>query len=63
MNWLHGKPSTENPRSAYFSWIFSRPVYCGVRPHFEATFTTSVTLPFCSDSMSGLPSRVLIGRS
>jgi hypothetical protein len=27
------------PREAYFCCRFSRPSYCGVRPHFDATFT------------------------
>ena len=44
-NWSQGKPSTTSPRSRYFRQSFSSPVYCGVRPHFEATLTTSSTLP------------------
>ena len=30
-----GTPSTVNPRAAYVSCSFSRPSYCGVRPHLR----------------------------
>src|SRR5690606_25982485 len=45
MNWLQGTPRTVKPRSAYRSCRRSRPAYCGVRPHFEATLTMSTALP------------------
>src|SRR5499425_1809107 len=44
-NWLHGKPTTANPRDANCSCSFSSAVYWGVSPHLEATFTTSRALP------------------
>ncbi len=44
-NWLQGTPRTVKPREEYFFCRFSRPSYCGVRPHFEATFTTRTALP------------------
>ena len=52
-NWLHGTPMTVKPWSAYCSWIFSSPSYCGVSPHFDATLTTRATLPCCSASFAG----------
>src|ERR1051325_9810916 len=44
-NWLQGKPNTLKPLALYFSCSASRAAYCGVRPHFEATFTINRTLP------------------
>jgi hypothetical protein len=44
-NSFAGKPTTRRPLSAYFSWSFSSPSYCGVSPHSDATFTMSITLP------------------
>src|SRR4051794_41358416 len=45
MNWLHGKPTTVNPRGPYSSCSASSWVYCGVRPHLLATLTTSAGRP------------------
>src|SRR4051795_1939890 len=45
MNWLHGKPTTVNPRGPYSSCSASSCVYCGVSPHLLATLTTSAGLP------------------
>src|SRR4051794_16144633 len=45
MNWLHGKPTTVNPRGPYSSCSASSCVYCGVNPQRLATFTTSAGLP------------------
>src|SRR5438552_14184668 len=56
-------PSTVKPRSLNCSCSFSSPVYCGVSPQKDATFTMSVTLPFCSPSVPGLPSSDESGRS
>src|SRR5215208_3211682 len=50
-------PITSKPWPLYFSSSCSSCSYCGVRPHFEATFTSSVTLPFSLASTSGVPSR------
>lgn len=44
-NWSQGKPSTVRPSSRRARYSSSRPEYCGVKPHFEATFTTSSTRP------------------
>ena len=44
-NWLQGTPSTVNPRSAYSFCSLSRPAYCGVSPHWEATFTSRTAEP------------------
>src|ERR1700761_2595200 len=63
MNWLHGTPTTVRPLSAYSSASFSSALYCGVSPHLEATFTTSVAPPDNSASVVGLPSRVVRGMS
>ena len=46
MNWLHGKPSTVNPRGEYVLCSFSRPSNWGVNPHLLAVFTISTTLSF-----------------
>src|SRR5205823_8243827 len=62
-NWLQGTPSTVNPLFAYCSWRRSRPSYCGVRPHLEATLTTRTALPLWSPRLPGSPFRVLIGMS
>src|SRR5580693_828927 len=62
-NWLHGKPTTANPRSANCSCKASRPAYCGVSPHLEATFTTRSVLPSSSPRDDGWPARVLTGKS
>src|SRR5690606_24736628 len=62
-NWLQGKPRTAKPRSAYFSCSASRPLYCGVRPHFEATFTSNSALPSWAARLEGSPDSVLIGWS
>ena len=42
---LQGKPTTVKPFALNFLWVASRAEYCGVRPHLEATLTTSTTLP------------------
>ena len=64
MNWLHGRPTTVKPRSAYFSWSCSRPAYCGVRPHLLATLTSRAGLPpVSSPRVAGVPSRRAIGAS
>jgi hypothetical protein len=55
-NWLHGTPSTVKPRSAYFFWRFSSPVYCGVSPHFDATFTSKTAVSLYCDRSAGEPS-------
>src|SRR5262245_47119275 len=56
-NWLQGIPSTAKPLAPYCSCNFSSPSYWGVSPQNDATFTMSVTLPFCSSSRLGDPSR------
>ena len=43
-----GSRARRSPRSPYSSWIFCRPVYCGVSPHLDATLTMSRTSPLCS---------------
>src|SRR5690348_15013912 len=45
MNWLHGKPTTVNPRGPYSSCSASSCEYCGVSPQRLATLTTSAGLP------------------
>src|SRR3954454_10239210 len=45
MNWLHGTPTTVNPRGPYSSCSASSWLYCGVSPHRLATFTTQAGLP------------------
>src|SRR5579875_976765 len=40
-----GKPRTSKPRSLKRLYRVSSPVYWGVKPHLEATFTNSRTLP------------------
>ena len=40
-----GKPSTAKPWLLKRAFSFSKPSYCGVKPHFDATFTISSTLP------------------
>src|SRR5690606_656437 len=56
-NWLQGKPNTTTPLSLYCCQTFSRPLYCGVKPHLLAVLTTSTALPpksakvFCSPLM------------
>src|SRR3954449_2756266 len=63
-NWLHGTPTTVNPRSAYSSCSFSSPAYCGVRPHLLATLTTRAGRPpVRAPSVVGAPSSVVRGRS
>jgi hypothetical protein len=44
-NWLQGKPRTTKSRSLKLRYSSSRPVYCGVKPHWLAVFTMSRTLP------------------
>ena len=44
-NWLQGKPSTAKPRGPYSACSAWSASYCGVSPHFDATFTTSSALP------------------
>ena len=39
------------------------PVYCGVRPHFDATLTSSTGCPWYSASVDGSPFSVLISCS
>src|SRR4029079_13305134 len=56
-------PTTEKPCGPKRSYSFSSPSYCGVRPQNEATFTSSVTLPFWSASTTAVPSSDLIGTS
>src|SRR5207253_10468686 len=53
---LAGKPRMANPLSLYCSYSFSRPAYCGVYPHWLATFTINTTLPLYADSGAGAPS-------
>ena len=55
-NWLHGKPNTTNPLDLYFWYKASRSLYWGVKPHFEATFTTKATLPSKSPRSTSFPS-------
>src|SRR4051794_37677372 len=45
MNWLHGKPTTVNPRGPNSSCSASSCEYCGVSPQRLATLTTSAGLP------------------
>src|SRR3954452_1366607 len=45
MNWLHGKPTTVNPRGPNSSCSASNCEYCGVSPQRLATLTTSAGLP------------------
>lgn len=40
-----GNPATTSPFAESSSCSFSSPSYCGVKPHSDATFTTSTTLP------------------
>src|SRR5579862_1973311 len=40
-----GTPSTTSPLSRFSRQSFSSPSYCGVRPHWLATLTTSTALP------------------
>src|SRR4051812_29506184 len=54
-NWLQGIPTTEKPCAPKRSYSFSNPSYCGVSPQNDATFTSSVTLPFWSPRMPGSP--------
>src|SRR5262249_16147848 len=44
------------PWPLYFSYRASRPEYCGVYPHWLATFTMSTTLPLYAESGAGAPS-------
>ena len=44
-NWLQGTPTTLKPLPSNRFWISSRPVYWGVSPHCEATFTSRTALP------------------
>ncbi|MOA42325.1 hypothetical protein D3C78_1643650 [compost metagenome] len=62
-NWLHGRPSTLKPRSRYCWYRCSSPAYWGVRPHFEATLTTSTTLPLNGASGRSSPSSAFRVRS
>ena len=55
MNWLHGKPSTLNPRGEYVLCSFSRPSNWGVNPHLLAVFTMSTTLSFNWAKSKDLP--------
>src|SRR3954469_4301460 len=64
MNWLHGTPTTVNPRGPYSSCSASSWLYCGVSPHLLATLTTSAGLPPVSaPRVVGSPCRVATGRS
>ena len=48
-NWLQGKPRTVKSSGCLALMDlsrFSRAENCGVKPHFEAVFTTRITLPF-----------------
>src|SRR5690242_9340893 len=64
MNWLHGKPTTVNPRGPYSSCSASSWLYCGVRPQRLATFTTSAGRPPVSaPSVAGSPCSVAMGWS
>ena len=56
MNWLQGMPRTTRPSSAYVPYSFSRPAYCGVKPHLEATFTTRTGCPRKSPKDFRVPS-------
>ncbi|MDR2918721.1 MAG: hypothetical protein LBV72_05080 [Tannerella sp.] len=40
----------------YFSYSACNCSYCGVNPHFEATFTTNTFFPFSDESGKSLPS-------
>src|SRR5437588_5447523 len=51
------------PRSAYFLYTASNPVYCGVNPHLLATFTIMTTLPLYCDRWVSLPSMSLTVKS
>ena len=52
-----GCRSPRSPGRRTCSSSCSSPSYCGVRPQNDATFTSSVTLPFSSASTPGVPSR------
>ena len=54
---------TLNPWPAYCSCNASSPVYCGVRPHLDATLTSSSDLAAVLGERVGSPARVLIGWS
>src|SRR5260370_42016029 len=55
---LHGTPSTTSPSSRLAFQRDSSPEYCGVSPHWLATFTTRTTLPLYFESGRALPSIV-----
>ena len=63
MNWLHGKPRTTSPRSLYVRYSSSNPLYCPVKPHLLATFTTSSTFPRYGASVVAVPSMAVTGMS
>src|SRR4051794_35044084 len=64
MNWLHGKPTTVNPRGPNSSCNASSCVYCGVRPHLLATLTTSAAPPpVRAPRVVSSPWSVVTGRS
>src|SRR3954465_15344439 len=64
MNWLHGNPTTVNPRGPYSSCSASSCVYWGVRPHLLATFTTRAgPPPVRAARVVSSPWRVVTGKS
>src|SRR3954471_14803388 len=64
MNWLHGKPTTVNPRGPYSSCSASSWEYCGVSPQRLATLTTSAGLPpVSSPKVVASPCSVVTGAS
>src|ERR1700760_1509748 len=64
MNWLHGTPTTVNPRGPYSSWSASSWLYCGVSPQRLATLTINAGRPAVSaPSVVGSPWSVAMGWS
>src|SRR4029079_18480724 len=63
MKLLAGNPTIVKPSSRFASYRDSSASYCGVSPHFDATLTTSTTLPARSPSDDCWPSMVVNGIS
>ena len=60
---MQGKPITVNALAPNVFWSSSRPAYCGVSPHFDATLTARMVFPASRSSEVGSPWRVWIGAS
>ncbi len=45
MNWFDGTPRTIEALLLVIVMSFTSPSYCGVSPHFEATFTIEHRMP------------------